>query len=97
MTSQSSRGDKTLAFSNIVFINIFRIKNRMGTSMTFSRRRFLRHSALATTTLIATPAVFRSGAFGAENPIVVGSLHDQFGPIAASGHADGLRAAACRG
>ena len=53
--------------------------------MTFSRRRFLRHSAIATTTLIAAPAVFRSGAFGAENPIVVGSLHDQSGPIAASG------------
>ncbi|AWM08279.1 ABC transporter substrate-binding protein [Bradyrhizobium symbiodeficiens] len=53
--------------------------------MSFSRRRFLRHSALATTTLIAAPAVFRSGAYGAESPIVIGSLHDQSGPIAASG------------
>ena len=32
-------------------------------------------------------------ALGAENPIVVGSLHDQSGPIAASGRTDGLRAA----
>jgi branched-chain amino acid transport system substrate-binding protein len=53
--------------------------------MTFSRRRFLQHSAIATTTLIAAPAVFRSGAFGAENPILVGSLLDQSGPLGASG------------
>ncbi|MDU0961323.1 MAG: transporter substrate-binding protein, partial [Bradyrhizobium sp.] len=53
--------------------------------MTLSRRRFLQRSALATSTLIAAPAVFRSGALAAENPITVGSLHDQSGPIGTSG------------
>ena len=53
--------------------------------MTFSRRRFLQHSAIATTTLIAAPAVLRTSAFGADNPILVGSLHDQSGPLGTSG------------
>ena len=53
--------------------------------MPLSRRRFLQSSAIATASLVAAPAVFRQGAFGADNPILVGSLHDQSGPIAASG------------
>src|SRR5205807_2424538 len=53
--------------------------------MTLSRRRFLQRSAIATTTLIAAPVVLRTSALGADNPILVGSLHDQSGPIAASG------------
>lgn len=53
--------------------------------MTFSRRRFLQHSAIATTSLIAAPAILRSGALAAEAPILVGSLHDQSGPLGTSG------------
>ena len=53
--------------------------------MTLSRRRFLQRSAIATTTLIAAPAVLRTSALGADNPILVGSLHDQSGPIGTSG------------
>lgn len=53
--------------------------------MILSRRRLLQRSAVATTALVAAPAVFRSGVLGAENFIIVGSLHDQSGPIGASG------------
>lgn len=48
--------------------------------MSFNRRRFLTGSA----SLIAAPAVLSSRAFAAD-PILVGSLHDQSGPLAASG------------
>ncbi|MFT4182176.1 MAG: ABC transporter substrate-binding protein [Rhizobium sp.] len=53
--------------------------------MHLSRRRFLHRSALASATLLAAPAILRHTALGADNPILIGSLHDQSGPIAASG------------
>jgi urea ABC transporter substrate-binding protein len=53
--------------------------------MSFSRRRFLQTSASASLTLLTTPAILSRSAFGADDPILVGSLHDQSGPIAASG------------
>lgn len=48
--------------------------------MSFNRRHFLTGSA----SLLAAPAVLPSRAFAAD-PILVGSLHDQSGPLAASG------------
>ncbi|MQB40329.1 ABC transporter substrate-binding protein [Rhizobium sp. ICMP 5592] len=53
--------------------------------MHLSRRRFLHRSALASATLLTTPMILRHSALGADNPILIGSLHDQSGPIAASG------------
>lgn len=53
--------------------------------MNSSRRSFLRRSALASAGLLAAPALLRGGAFAAEGPILIGSLHDQSGPVAASG------------
>jgi len=53
--------------------------------MNVSRRSFLRRSALASAGLLAAPAVLRDGALAAEGPIPIGSLHDQSGPVAASG------------
>lgn len=50
-----------------------------------TRRRFITSTALATTGLVASPAVMKLGALGAEDPILIGSLHDQSGPIASSG------------
>jgi urea transport system substrate-binding protein len=49
--------------------------------MSMSRRRFLTASAA----LIAAPAILPRESLGAEQPILVGSLHDQSGPIATSG------------
>ncbi|MBB3610475.1 ABC transporter substrate-binding protein [Rhizobium sp. BK602] len=53
--------------------------------MHLSRRRFLHRSALASATLLTAPMILRHSALGADNPILIGSLHDQSGPIAASG------------
>lgn len=53
--------------------------------MILSRRRFLHKSALASAGLLAAPAVMRHGAFAADDPILVGSLHDQSGALAATG------------
>ncbi|WP_062118760.1 urea ABC transporter substrate-binding protein [Aureimonas sp. AU40] len=53
--------------------------------MVISRRHFLRSSATFAVATLASPAIFTRGAFGQEDPILVGSLHDQSGPIAASG------------
>lgn len=52
--------------------------------MLISRRSLLK-SGTAAAALVASPAVLRHSALGAENEILVGSLHDQSGPIAASG------------
>ncbi|MHB0952060.1 MAG: urea ABC transporter substrate-binding protein [Allorhizobium sp.] len=53
--------------------------------MHLSRRRFLHRTALTSVALISAPAILRHNALGADDPILVGSLHDQSGPIAASG------------
>ncbi|UNK39939.1 transporter substrate-binding protein (plasmid) [Shinella sp. H4-D48] len=53
--------------------------------MILSRRRFLHQSVLASASLLAAPAVLRQGAFAADDPVLVGSLHDQSGALAASG------------
>ncbi|PTW61363.1 amino acid/amide ABC transporter substrate-binding protein (HAAT family) [Breoghania corrubedonensis] len=53
--------------------------------MTLSRRRFLRNSIAASTTMLAAPAVIMRYGYGSEDPILVGSLHDQSGPLAATG------------
>lgn len=53
--------------------------------MHLSRRRFLHRTALTSAALISAPAILRHTALGADDPILVGSLHDQSGPIAASG------------
>lgn len=53
--------------------------------MHLSRRRFLHRTALTSAALITAPAILRHTALGAGDPILVGSLHDQSGPIAASG------------
>jgi urea transport system substrate-binding protein len=51
-----------------------------------SRRRFLKTAVYTAAGLAASPAMFRQTALAAgEPPILVGSLHDQSGPIAASG------------
>ena len=51
-----------------------------------SRRRFLKTAGYTAAGLAASPAMFRQTALAAgEPPILVGSLHDQSGPIAASG------------
>lgn len=53
--------------------------------MDISRRRFLQSTASASAGLIASPALFKAAAWGADDPILVGSLHDQSGPIGTSG------------
>jgi branched-chain amino acid transport system substrate-binding protein len=53
--------------------------------MAITRRSLLSSSLTTSAALLAAPAIFTRGAFGAEDPILVGSLHDQSGPLAASG------------
>lgn len=53
--------------------------------MILSRRSFLHRTALTSAAFIAAPAILRHGALAADDPILLGSLHDQSGPIAASG------------
>jgi urea ABC transporter substrate-binding protein len=53
--------------------------------MAITRRTLIRSSLLGSAALVASPAILRHAAFGSEDPILVGSLHDQSGPIAASG------------
>ena len=53
--------------------------------MTLSRRRFLRTSLAASASMLAAPAIVTRYAYGSEDPILVGSLHDQSGPLAATG------------
>ncbi|WP_372088160.1 transporter substrate-binding protein (plasmid) [Tistrella mobilis] len=50
-----------------------------------TRRSFLRSTALATGGLIAAPMIMRHAALGSEDPILIGSLHDQSGPVGTSG------------
>jgi urea transport system substrate-binding protein len=52
--------------------------------MAISRRRFLATAAASSTALLAAPTIIRS-AFGADEPIKVGSLHDLAGPLGATG------------
>lgn len=52
--------------------------------MVVSRRRFLRSTVAASTAIVTSPAIVGK-AFAAGDPILVGSLHDQSGPMAASG------------
>lgn len=52
--------------------------------MKLSRRAFLYRSVLTSTAFVAAPAVLRQGALAADS-ICLGSLHDQSGPLAASG------------
>ncbi len=51
----------------------------------FSRRRFLTSTTAAAAGLTLSPAALRSGACAADNPILVGSLHDLSGPLGTSG------------
>ena len=53
--------------------------------MHISRRRFLHRTALTSAALISSPAILRHTALGADDPILIGSLHDQSGPLAATG------------
>jgi urea ABC transporter substrate-binding protein len=53
--------------------------------MILSRRRFLHRSALTSAALISAPAIMRYSALAADNPILLGALHDQSGALAASG------------
>lgn len=53
--------------------------------MILSRRHFLHRSALTSAALIGAPAIMRYNALAADNPILLGALHDQSGPLAASG------------
>src|ERR1700733_12031835 len=53
--------------------------------MKFSRRDLLKTGASASATLIAAPALLTRSALGADEPILVGSLHDQAGPLGATG------------
>ena len=53
--------------------------------MTISRRSFVKSALTASTSLLAAPAIVTRYAYGSDDPILVGSLHDQSGPIAASG------------
>lgn len=49
------------------------------------RRRSVLKATLSASAALASPALLTGRAFGANEPILVGSLHDQSGPIAASG------------
>lgn len=53
--------------------------------MHISRRRFLHRTALTSAALMSAPAILRHTALGADDPILIGSLHDQSGPLAATG------------
>jgi urea ABC transporter substrate-binding protein len=53
--------------------------------MTTTRRKFLQTTAGAAGGLIFSPAILSSGTLAAENPILVGSLHDQSGGLGTSG------------
>lgn len=53
--------------------------------MTITRRRFIKSSLAAGTSILAAPAILSRYAYGSDDPILVGSLHDQSGPIAATG------------
>jgi ABC-type branched-subunit amino acid transport system substrate-binding protein len=53
--------------------------------MRISRRDVLKTTALSAAGLLAGPAILRHSALGADDPILVGSLHDQSGPLAATG------------
>ena len=50
-----------------------------------TRRRFLGSTGIAAAGLVASPAVLRLTAMGADAPILVGSLHDQSGALGTSG------------
>ena len=52
---------------------------------TITRRTLLSSTAAAASGLVLSPAVLRSGARAADDPILVGSLHDQSGPLGTSG------------
>lgn len=49
------------------------------------RRDVLKVAAGASAGIFASPTVFRHAAWGAEAPVLVGSLHDQSGPLAGLG------------
>ena len=51
----------------------------------FTRRSFLRSTALAAGGLVAAPMIMRHAALGSEDPILIGSLHDQSGAVGTSG------------
>ncbi|WP_207483273.1 urea ABC transporter substrate-binding protein [Arenibaculum pallidiluteum] len=53
--------------------------------MSMLRREFLKGTGLAAAGLVASPAILRHTALGQDAPILIGSLHDQSGPIAATG------------
>lgn len=53
--------------------------------MRYSRRAFLKTTLSGTGLALAAPALIGRSAFGADEPIVIGGLHDQSGPIAATG------------
>ncbi|MFO1146760.1 MAG: transporter substrate-binding protein [Alsobacter sp.] len=53
--------------------------------MRITRRQLLNVAAGGTAAFIAAPALITRSAFGGEDPILVGSLHDQSGPLAATG------------
>jgi len=53
--------------------------------MSISRRSLLKTTLAASASIIAAPGLLGRGAFAADNAILLGSLHDQSGPLAASG------------
>ena len=53
--------------------------------MTISRRTLLQSTTAAASGLIFSPMVLRHTALGAEDAILVGSLHDQAGPLGTTG------------
>ena len=53
--------------------------------MIVTRRTLLTSTAAAAGGLVLSPAVLRHTALGADNPILVGSLHDQAGPLGTTG------------
>jgi branched-chain amino acid transport system substrate-binding protein len=52
--------------------------------MIITRRTILK-SSIAASAALASPALLTRFAYGADDPILVGSLHDQSGPLAATG------------
>lgn len=54
-------------------------------TMGISRRRMLRSTTGAVGAILAAPAILRLQALGADEPILVGSLHDQAGPLGTTG------------
>ncbi|MBX9458022.1 MAG: transporter substrate-binding protein [Rhizobium sp.] len=52
--------------------------------MIITRRSILK-SSIAASAALASPALLTRFAYGADDPILVGSLHDQSGPLAATG------------